>query len=495
MARIRLPRPVLFVVFLLLFFIFGSVVWPSGAAAVSNQSLAVPLFARPNQGSFWQDIRSSGKDTVPFVVANPLEGPGRSADPIFTDAIAKNNASGIRTIGYVQTNYQARPIKEVLSDIDAWQRFYPGVKGIYINLIKEGSDKDLCYTAALYSHVKNTRPNDLVVLNPATHISSAFEPYGDIFVTAMMDYATYRSWQPMYRGFEDKEQNQNRFWHMVYGVSSDDYSSAFALLRANNAGWVYVTDKSAPMPFVETPIHWSLETSDISALPASAIPNRGKTALPRGCISFGVSADSTVDTTVSRQTTVTAVTKVSNISEYDAEPTSKAQLLTLPKGASLTALSGTGWQCDVNGKTCTNTSVVPANSSIVPLVATVKTGCDYEGGDAVVRISNYAGNQWDVKLPLGVPVGCDPTSAAGKINKDTVGQVTVFTTQGVETTPAITPLSSQGAKKDELPPSKTSQGPSGLKIVIITTLLIVIVGGTAGLFIFLHYKNRYKVDL
>ncbi len=469
---------------------------PQNVLAVTNQSLAAPLFEQPGKTTFWDDIRAAGSASVPFVVAKPNNGPGTAALPVYTDALAKNDAAGMRTLGYVQVNYQARPFKESLSDVDAWYRLYPKTKGIYIDLVQEGGPAEACYVAALYSHIKNTRPNDLVILSPNGHISAAYEPYGDIFVNANSDFATYKAWHAQYQGFEDKAENQNRFWHMVFGVNPENYSSVFDEVRSNNAGWTYITDKTAPTPFTATPAFWQNEASDVGALPASVIPNRGKTSLPRGCISLSSSADTIIDTQAARQATSKSTISVSNTSQlYDSEATTSVQFVTLPKGVSLQAISAPNWSCNVGSKTCTYGGVIAASSATPKLTSALLADCEYAGGDAKLRLTNYAGNRWDLKVPVKAPFGCDAAAPAGKLNRETSGQVLSQTTQSVETTPEIAPLTGPAVTTDEKEPAVITPGMSGLKLFGIIAAVVLIVGSIVVGVLWWIKKREYSIKM
>lgn len=477
--------------------LLGAVVLaPVQAFAVTNQSIAVPLFGRPGSGTFWDDVRSMGSSSVPFIVANPGNGPGLATDPVYASAIAANTAAKIRTLGYVQTNYQTRTFRDTLNDVDAWYRLYPQTGGVYLDLIKEGGQDEACYAAALYSHIKNVRPNDLVVLAPGGHISPAYEPYADIFVNANADYASYKAWRPQHRGFEDKASYQNRFWHIVYSVSGSEYDSAFADIRSNNAGWLYMTDKTAPTPFTSTPSFWQNEANDISALPESVVPNRGKTSLPRGCISLSSSADNTVDTRAAKQSMTLSTVTVNNTSAgYDSEPATGLQLMSLPQGVTPTKLEAQGWTCDVLSKNCGYPAVIPASSSPPKITAGLSADCNYAGGDAILRLTNYAGNRWDLKLPMRAPFGCDPGTPAGKLNTDKSGLVQTLTTQSNETTPEIIPLGVDTSISQDQTPDETKKGTPVIKTVAIVLAAIILLSLAAWGGWLLHKRRRYSVRL
>ena len=477
----------------------GALLIPTKALAVTSQSIAAPLFAKPGSNTFWDDVRNAGSGSVSFVIANPSNGPGVKADPVYTTAIAKNTAASVRTLGYVQTNFQQRPYRATSADIDNWYKLYPQTRGIYVDSVREGGPEEACYVAALYTHVKNVHPNDLVVLAPGGHISPTYEPYGDIFVNASSDYATYTSWKVQYKSFEDRPDYQNRFWHMIYGVTSDNYSSALTATRANNAGWIFMTDQTAPTPFDATPSFWQNESTDINTLPATAIPNRGMTSLPRGCISLSSSADSTIDTTAAtaaKQSSTVSAVRVNNVStDYDAEPTTTAQVIGLPNGATLTGLSGAGWTCTLGTKTCTYAASIPVSSSTPTVITSLQTTCDFGGGDGTLRLTNYAGNRWDLRLPLKPPFGCASTTPAGKVNSDTSGQIMTLTTQSTETTPGITPLKGSTVPNSSPKSVDTTKHMSVLATVLIVVGVLAFLGLVAWGLWLRHKHARYRVNL
>jgi hypothetical protein len=474
----------------------GIMVLPQVAAAtVTNQSLAIPMFQNPTKGTFWNDVAAVGSSSVPFVVANPRNGPGTVAEDAYTNVIANAASNGTRTLGYVQTNFQARPYKDVQADTDGWYRVYPNTRGIYVDLVKEGQAEDVCYVSALYSHIKNNHPNDLVVLGAGNHISQAYEPYGDIFLNAQSDFGSYQNWTTQYKGFEDKASYQNRFWHVIYNTTSDNYSNAFTMARNNNSGWVYITDQKAPTPFFAAPSYWQTEKDDVNALPSSSIPNRGLTTLPRGCISLSSSADSTIDTTALKQTTVTSNITVNNTSTlYDSEPATKMQVLSTPTGASLQSIAGTNWSCDVNAKSCSYGGTLPAVTS-TGLASVMKADCTYNKGNAKLRLTNYTGNRWDLDVPIQPPAGCDASTPAGKVNASGTGQVVQLTTQSVETTPQIKALGEENTPTQQqktLQPTK--KGPSAIKIVAIVVIVAILIGAAvSGGWYWYQHRNPYRI--
>lgn len=375
----------------------------TASAAATTSSAAVPMYQYPTVGTFWSDINGAGSSTVPFEIVNPASGPGVTVDPNYTTALANNKSAGIRSIGYVDTSYQSRSYAAAFADIDAWYQMYPDISGIFFDQIQDTNANDLCYVAGLYNHVKNNHPNDLVVINPGTHISQRFEPYSDIFMNAENTFAAYQSgWTIQYPGWEDNPAYTNRFWHLIHTTSSGNYATAMSLARANNAGWVYITDDVMPNPYDTTPSYWNTEISDINSLPDTTIPNRGKTALPTGCQDLTVATSNTNAASAKQVKTTSAITVTNSDTTYNAEPTTRVSFA-MPTGVTLSG-SGTNWSC--SGSQCSYSATINASQSGSVLSAEFTTSCDYNSGDVTGTLTNFAGNTDTFAVALTRPSDC-----------------------------------------------------------------------------------------
>jgi hypothetical protein len=392
----------LIAVFIAALGIFSSLSGVASAAATTS-SAAVPMYQYPTVGTFWSDINGAGSSTVPFEIVNPATGPGVTVDPIYTSSLASNKAAGIRSIGYIYTNYQSRSYADAYKDIDDWYQMYPDVSGIFVDLVQDTNANDLCYVAGLYNHVKNNHPNDLVVLNPGTHISQRFEPYGDIFMNAENTFAAYQSgWSIQYPGWEDNPAYTNRFWHLIHTTDSTEYATALSLVRANNAGWIYITDDTMPNPYDVTPSYWNTEISDINSLPDTTIPNRGKTTLPSGCQDLTVATSNTNATSAKQVKTTSNITVTNADAAYNTEPTTRVAFA-LPAGVTLSG-SGTNWSC--SGSQCSYNATINATQSANVLAAEFTASCGYDSGDVTGTLTNFAGNTDTFTVGLTKPSDC-----------------------------------------------------------------------------------------
>lgn len=391
--------------------LLGIAAFPAQAfAATSAQSIALPLYEYPTVGTLWPDVQTAGGSQVPFAIVNPANGPGVAVNSDYTTAISNNTTAGIRSIGYVDTNYQARAYTTVIDDIDTWYSLYPNVTGIFLDRVSAVGAPELCYSSYIYNYIKVKHPTALVSQNFGTYTTPAYEPYGDIFVNAEMDHALYQTWALPVDGFQNNPANSNRFWHMIHTTNGSDLAATLTQTRNNNAGWVYITDDILPNPYNDSPSYWGSLLTGVGTLPASTIPNRGVTELPMGCAD--VESAVTSNTVTGTQETVTSNTiTLSNSSGTYIAQTPMKVAFSLPSGVSLENASGSGWTCA--GNECSYASTLAASASAPDLTADLVVGCSYGSGDATITTTNFAGNANSDSAALSAPADCTTSGGSG----------------------------------------------------------------------------------
>lgn len=428
-------------------------------ATTTTQSIAFPMYEYPTIGTLWADMNAAGSQ-VPFLIVNPGSGPGTSVDPTYTSHIATNTSSGQRSIGYVHSNYQARPIAEMFTDIDTFYQFYPGITGIFIDLVENGDANDLCYAATAHNYIKSKHPSHLVVMNFGNNVEARYEPYSDIFGNAENFYSVYTAWAPLTDGFENNATYANRFWHMVHTATSGQLANALALTRTNNAGWVLVTNETMPNPYMVTPSYWSTFLTGVATLPQSTIPNRGLTALPAGCVDLSLTTASN-SSTATKQINTNITNTVKNTDTSRVSWGSTKVSYSLPSGASLSSLDGgAGWSCSAGSSTCTYAGNTAANTTLPDITATIAVGCDYQSGSATVTLQNFAANTASTTVALSKPSDCTASSSSGSTSTTTSKAAFASTVTTSTTAPAETAQTTEPTSTSETPsttqPNRTS---------------------------------------
>lgn len=115
-------------------------------------------------------------------------------------------------------------------------------------------------------------------------------PYADIFITSENEGTNYLTNYPTpTSNSENDPSNQNRIFHIVTNVNSTDLAAVVAKTRAQNAGWVYITDDVLPNPYDVLSNYFDTFVGQVATLPASIVPQMPMAATPDGCMSATVS--------------------------------------------------------------------------------------------------------------------------------------------------------------------------------------------------------------
>ncbi|WP_168200510.1 spherulation-specific family 4 protein [Allokutzneria sp. NRRL B-24872] len=205
---------------------------------VSRQRHVVPAYFHPAvEPEGWRALASH--PALRFVVLNVADGPGTSADQSFVDASA-----GLPVIGYVDTDYGARPTADVLTDVERHLAWY-GVDGVFF----DQAGTDARHYGALAEAARSLGAGT-VALNHGTHPPEEFTELADLLVTFEGPLCAYRDlWVPrwVYR------HRPELFCHLVYETPPSATASVLRQAWRSNAAAVYVTDHGGENPWGRLP--------------------------------------------------------------------------------------------------------------------------------------------------------------------------------------------------------------------------------------------------
>ena len=223
---------------------------------------------------------ASGIGSDLIVILNPNSGPG--ASPIDPNYITGNgtgpfvnyrNAGGA-AIGYVKTEWAARPIADVQADVDLYftSSYWSGagvqIDGIFFDEMSNDL-ADVGYYQSLRDYVRGHLANAIVVGNPGTTFVNNetgqsqfsvndYAEAADIlmtFETVATEYFgnyTPPSWVQSYAA--------DRFAHVVYDLADvAQMREAASLANQRKAGHIYLTDDSGMNPYDMLASYWQDE--------------------------------------------------------------------------------------------------------------------------------------------------------------------------------------------------------------------------------------------
>ena len=196
---------------------------------------------------YWKAVHAAGSSKIPYTLIMADGSPNAKLDPGYVRLLKKNAELGFKTVAYIRTIHQTRPIAEVKAAMAKFIELYgtDKIHGFYFDEISSRNNGATAYMAELYNYTKSTYGNKLVVANPGTHITDAIAPYADIFMTNEGTADEYiNNYKTAYSAFERDPVNSHRIFHTIYAAKASDYQKIINLSRQRNAGWVFITTDS-----------------------------------------------------------------------------------------------------------------------------------------------------------------------------------------------------------------------------------------------------------
>jgi hypothetical protein len=217
------------------------------ATAMASSGVIVPLYSYP--GPTWNALieEKNAHKSVPIVaIINPDSGPG-TEDPNYSTNVQNLQAAGITVLGYVSTNYGAKSMPTVESEIDSYHNWYhvngtffdqmsnvPGNETYYGNLTKYVKSHDMSMTIGnpgidtLPSYV-GTVDNIVVYDNPGLPSISSLGGWHENFTETNFSLISY---------------------------SASNINSTYVENATRYVQYLYITNSTLPNPFLTLPSYF-----------------------------------------------------------------------------------------------------------------------------------------------------------------------------------------------------------------------------------------------
>ncbi|MFC1413322.1 spherulation-specific family 4 protein [Streptacidiphilus sp. N1-12] len=208
-----------------------------------RRRLLVPLYVYPGtEPGAWRGVAARA-DTVAWVVFNPASGPGGAPEPEFAEAAGTLRAAGIPLLGYVDTDYGRRSHREVVTDLERYQDWYP-VDGVFLDQV--GSAPELLPHYRRLAVAARSLDARQVVLNPGVHPDPGYAAIADVVITFEGAWEVYQrlqvpAWTTAYPA--------RRFGHLVHTVPADDCDLVLRTARQYGAEYCYATPGTGDNPW------------------------------------------------------------------------------------------------------------------------------------------------------------------------------------------------------------------------------------------------------
>lgn len=218
----------------------------------------VPAYFYPVTNSPWTRLSTAAAAHPGRIAAigDPFNGPGLAFDPTYAAAFADFRAHGGALLGYVYTSYGARPLVQVLADMDQWLAWYP-LDGFFVDEMANQPGQFETYYRAIFQHARTLVPHAEVVGNPGTSTSPSYlQSQNQLVSTAVCIYeggSGFATWQS---DAWVKTYPRQKFYALPYGTPAAGWQAAVDHAFAENCGWVYVTDDVLPNPWDTLPAYF-----------------------------------------------------------------------------------------------------------------------------------------------------------------------------------------------------------------------------------------------
>ncbi|MFJ8751666.1 spherulation-specific family 4 protein [Streptomyces sp. NPDC102441] len=176
-------------------------------------SLLIPLYVHPAvDPAAWHRLTTAA-DLTYAVVLNPADGPGGGPDAAFVSAAGALRSAGVRLLGYVDTDYGARPAAEVTADAARHREWY-ATDGCFLDRVSAAGSALPAYRKLV--RALRRQGASPVVLNPGVHPAPGYARIADLVVTFEGPWSVYVS--AFSRAAWTARHPPDRFCHLVYGV-------------------------------------------------------------------------------------------------------------------------------------------------------------------------------------------------------------------------------------------------------------------------------------
>jgi Spherulation-specific family 4 len=210
--------------------------------------LLVPAYAHPlAEPAAWDRLVT----LAPFlraVIVNVHNGPGDIEDAAYPDVLKALQEAGVRTIGYVDTDYGRRLPPKVVGDVETWLARYD-VRGVFFDQVASGLD--LLDQYAELTVAARARGADYVVLNPGAVPHPGYIDLANVTITFEGSLRDYRK-------FAEPEWVRtlpaSRFAHLVHEVAdAEALRAAFLRARRHHVRTFYATTGAGANPWGVVP--------------------------------------------------------------------------------------------------------------------------------------------------------------------------------------------------------------------------------------------------
>lgn len=209
--------------------------------------LVVPAYFHPALHPGDWEWLARNAPLVRLVVLNITSGPGSAPEAPFKDVTERLRGAGVPVIGYVDTNYGARPAGQIMAELGRYLDWYE-VSGVCLDRVATGV-ANLAYYGALSARLRELGA-EVVFFNHGAHPHEAYAGHADLLGTFEGPWQAYLrmqvpNWTPAWPA--------EKFYHVVYSVPPGRLDEAKELAVRRHAASVFLTERAGLNPYDRLP--------------------------------------------------------------------------------------------------------------------------------------------------------------------------------------------------------------------------------------------------
>jgi Spherulation-specific family 4 len=236
----------------------------SPASASRRLRMLVPAYIYPTgEGrKEWRRLIDAASKVEIVAIANPNSGPGNERDLDYAAIFTEASNQGVTLVGYVATNYGARPQAEIRNDVDTWIRFYPQIRGFFFDQ-QPRERHDAGHFAELRDYVKRKIRDPLVITNPGVPCDEAYLAQAVSNVTCI--FVNFQGFDQFDLPATLHAYGPSRFAATPYNIP--DVETMRKVVKEaiiKRIGYLYISDAKPPNHWGKLPAYWEAEVEAIS---------------------------------------------------------------------------------------------------------------------------------------------------------------------------------------------------------------------------------------
>ncbi len=283
----------------------------------TSTRMLIPLYTDPS--AQWASVISANTYKNIDVILNPSDGPGASIQSSYTNGIAQLRSAGVGSFGYVYTGYGTRPLATVKAEVDSWKNWY-SVDGIFFDEASNSST-NLSYYSDLQTYVTDRAMTS--ILNPGT---GTMEAYMSVAATNVI----YENDPPSPLSVPTWAVNYpaSKFGALQYAANAAQMRMFVASAKAQNIGYVFVTDDVLNNPWDKLPAYLAEEATLLAGNATVSTPTKTSTPITSTATSTVQATNTIAPTSITLTNTAAPTTNIIRTVTGDL----KDQLLIIQNG-------------------------------------------------------------------------------------------------------------------------------------------------------------------